>query len=183
MIATPNDTTAAPSSDDPPEMDARRVTGLLREYVPKLDAATETYQARRKRTLPRIAIDRERLADWKYVGRRIGITLAALVGLQVLINLVNVGTIFDGYIFLGLLVWGVAGTVVTVRGPASARHVQAAEYRIRTLSTTLRRVVDYADALAENTDLHRTDDLELNLRIADANGALHHADIILDGTS
>lgn len=179
MTSTPNETTASPSNANNPDVDVSRLAGLLEEYVPKLDAAINTYPARRQRTLPRLAINRDRLGSWRSIARWIAGTLAVFFGLAVLSAISGFATIYDKYIFMGILVGGLVGTAVTVRGPASAEHLQASEQHIRALAANLRRAVQHADEIIDRGGLDRTDDLELGLRIAESKSTLNRASTII----
>lgn len=57
---------------------------------------------------------------------------------------------------------------------------RSSHYHIRAISVTLHRVVQYADEIVEHISMEPTQKLELGLRIAEAEGALRYASVILD---
>jgi hypothetical protein len=61
-----------------------------------------------------------------------------------------------------------------------SKREKYSRYHLRALSVTLHRVVQYADEILEHMSMEPAQKLELGLRIAEAEGALRHASVILD---
>lgn len=152
--------------------DFTAVSDLLAEYTEKVFAAAADKP---------ISSQKGVFVRWWMVVSIIvlGMTPAAILILSE-IRVLTAPSSLELIIAVGLVGFGVPLFFFQEYMRTRSKHEKYTRYHLRALSVTLHRVVQYADEILEHMSMEPAHELELGLRIAEAEGALRHASVILD---